>query len=338
MTGSSVSTQEAATQSLAAISNAKRIAITTHIRPDGDAVGAAVGLLHLLRDNGYQADLVGLDPIHTKYQFLTSTLTVLPPARTPGNSYNLLVVLDTGALDRAPDFVASWLPDVHLLNIDHHPTNIGFGHTNWVQAAAAAAAEMITSLAVEARWTISPAAAEALWVGITTDTGRFAYSCTTPATLEAAARLLEAGLDTQALDQRVFNTLPLPALRLQALAVHRMELHLNNQLAIIALSREDFRACQATGEDTDDIVNLPRKLDSVAVSIFLHESEPSEPAKTQPAVKASFRTLPPHDAGALCQTLGGGGHARAAGCTVTGTIDEVRTYLLTLVSQTWFSA
>ncbi len=334
MTGSEATpfTGSEAIQSIAA---AQRIAVTTHIRPDGDAVGSAVGLFHLLNDNGKQAHLVGLDPIPLKYRFLTDALPLLEAQALQPDDFDLLIVLDTGAVDRAPDFVPKWLPALPSLNIDHHPTNTAFAQTNWINPTASAVAEMMALLARTAKWTISPDAATALWVGITTDTGRFAYSCTTPATLEAGALLLQTGIQTADIDQRVFNTLSLPALRLQAQAIQALEFFFDQRLAIIALSQNDFAACGAQGEDADEIVNIPRKLEGVLVALFLLE-QPTNNPDDPPSTKASFRTVPPYDAGTFCQGLGGGGHARAAGCSLALPLQQAREQILSLLETTWF--
>jgi len=334
MTGSDLSTSALIGLLDAFRGKAQRIAITAHVRPDGDAVGASIGLYHILRARQIQADLVGLDDIPARYQFLCHDTTVLVPGDADPAQYGLLVILDTGALDRAPDFVATWQQQVPTLNIDHHPTNTRFGTSNHVQADAAAVAEIITRLADTAGWTIPPPAAAALWVGIVTDAGRFAYSCTTPATLTAAAHLLSVGLDTPTIDQQVFQSLPLAALRLQARAIDNMTLLQQDRLAIITLAQQDFRDCQAKPEDAEEIINLPRRLDTVDVSILLTEKTDSTPEA--PRTKASFRTRPPFDAGALCQTFGGGGHARAAGCELPCALADAHTTIRTAVQKTWF--
>jgi len=311
-----------------------RIAITSHVRPDGDAIGSSVGLYHILRHRGLDARIVGLDAIPQRYAFLCENTAILTPDQVTHDDFTLLIILDTGAIDRAPDFVRQWQDKIPTLNIDHHPTNTAFATYNYVQPNAAAVADIITRLAVVANWEIPPPAAAALWVGITTDTGRFAYSCTTAETMQAAAKLLAVGIDIPDIDQRVFQTLSLGALRLQARAIDRMQVLEEQRLAVIALSQQDFRDCGACAEDAEEIINLPRRLDSIGVAVLLTEMVQSTPQ--QPRTKASFRTRPPFDAGAFCQARGGGGHARAAGCEIPSPLEEATRTITAHIQQAWF--
>ena len=334
MTGSNLTIPALATILLQHRDTNTSVAITSHVRPDGDAIGSCVGLYHILRAQGIAAHIIGLEPIPPRYQFLLEDVERLSPDNLRPSDYERLIVLDTGALDRAPEFVSQWQKQVQTLNIDHHPTNTTFGTHNCIISDAAAVAEIITHLAVAANWPVPLLAANALWVGIITDTGRFAYSCTTPDTLQAAAKLAAVGIDTPKIDQQVFQTLPLGALRLQARAIDRMELHEQQRLAIITLSQQDFTECGANPEDADEIINIPRRLDSVEIAILLTEKRNGTPQSLH--TKASFRTRPPFDAALLCQTLGGGGHARAAGCELPCPLVQAREQILTHVQQAWF--
>jgi bifunctional oligoribonuclease and PAP phosphatase NrnA len=334
MTGSDITISDLAKGLSRRLPNGAKVALTAHVRPDGDAIGSTVGLFHLLQTQGYAARILDLGSFPKRYAFLESNIDHIAADSARPQDFDVLIVLDTGSIDRAPAFVENWRDQIPILNIDHHPTNTSFGSDNYILPAASAVAEIITRLALELKWSISPEAATALWVGIVTDTGRFAYSCTTPDTLCAAAALVRAGIDTPAIDQRVFQDATLGALQLQARAVKRMQLLQNERIAVITLSRQDYKECRATSEDAEEIINIPRRLDSVDVAILLTEMEQSTPVL--PRTKASFRTRPPFDAGAFCLARGGGGHARAAGCELACSLESAAQNIVHEVLGAWF--
>lgn len=322
------------TDAIAAIKAADRIAITTHIRPDGDAIGSTLGLRRLLSAAGKDAAIVAMDPAPRRYGFLMREDVIIPATETSPEAYDLLVVLDTGAPDRAPDAIRDWLPRVRTLNIDHHPTNTRFADINHVDPVASSVGEMICRLAETAGFAIAADAAEALWVALITDTGRFAYSNTRPATLLAAAALLETGVRTDRIDDQVYNSATAAQIRLQGRAIAHLELHANGRCALVSLAREDFAELGCTGEDADEIVNIPRRVSGTDVAVFLCEQQGDGPRET----KASFRTGEPFDAAILCRGLGGGGHARAAGCTLPMPLPEAREHILAVIHNAWFRA
>jgi len=202
-----------------AIRAAGRIAITTHIRPDGDALGSTLGLRRILSAAGRQASIVAMDPPPLRYRFMMREDVIIPASETSSDAYDLLIVLDTGSTDRIPASIRDWIPRLRTLNIDHHPTNTRFADVNHVDPVASSVGEMICELAERAGFAIAADAAEALWVALITDTGRFAYSNTRPATLQAAATLLRTGIPTSQIDDRIYNTTNAAQIRLQGRAI-----------------------------------------------------------------------------------------------------------------------
>lgn len=316
-----------------AIRTAGRIAITTHIRPDGDALGSTLGLRRILSATGRQAAIVAMDTPPVRYRFMLREDVIIPASDTSPDAYDLLIALDTGAPDRVSPTIRDWLPRLSTLNIDHHPTNTGFAGINHVNPVASSTGEMICELADHAGFEISPEAAEALWVALITDTGRFAYSNTRPATLQAAAALLRTGIPTSLIDDRIYNTTTAAQIRLQGRAIQHLELHEDGRCALVSLSREDFVETGCTGEDAEEIVNVPRRVMGADVAVFLYELQGDAPRET----KASFRTAEPFDAARLCRELGGGGHARAAGCTLPMPLSQAREHILAVIHNAWFA-
>jgi len=313
---------------------ARHVAIATHIRPDGDALGSAFGLRRILSLAGKHAAVVALDPVPERYQFMVRDEILLPASATGPRDWDLLTVLDTGAMDRASAALRDWLPLVTCLNIDHHPTNTGFGNVNYVNPAASSTGEMVCDIARAAGYAIPAEAAEALWIAIITDTGRFAFSNTTPAALQTAATLVQTGgVATNRINDQIFNSTTAAQLRLHGRAINSLELLHEGRLAMVSLSREDLADCGCRGEDTEDIITIPRRITGVEVALFAYEL-PGEARNT----KISLRASVPHDAAAFCQALGGGGHARAAGCTVELPLAEARRKILEAIGKAWFPA
>jgi bifunctional oligoribonuclease and PAP phosphatase NrnA len=311
--------------------DASHIAITAHVRPDGDALGSCLGLLRILRALGKTATVLDLGPIPDRYRFLLADGECRDADGFDFTSADCIVVLDSGAIDRAAAFVADNQETVPIINIDHHLSNTNFGRLNVVDTSASSVGEMVCNLAREAGFPIPPAAAEALWVAIVTDTGRFSYSNTTPNTMKAAADLLQTGIQTAEMNHAIYNAMPLRQLRLQGRALEHLETHEEARVALVTLSRDDYAELGCTAADAEDIVNIPRSLEGVEVAIFLYEILDSD------ETKVSLRTNEGYDASAFCQKLGGGGHARAAGCSLAESLDDARKTILEHVHNQWFS-
>lgn len=319
---------------LNALHGAERIAITAHVRPDGDAIGATLGLHRILADAGKASTIVALGPIPDRYAFLLREDIIIPAEQTTPEQFDLLTILDTGAIDRMPELLQPWLTKVRTLNIDHHPTNTAFADINYVVPTASSVGEIICALANANNLDISKNAAEALWVALVTDTGRFSFSNTTPAAMQAASRLLETGIKTDHINHRIYNAIPLVRLQLQGRAIEHIEIHHQGQLALVSLSRKDFSAYNARGEDAEDIVDIPRSIHGVQIALFLYELPGDGPIQT----KASFRTNEPFDAAELCRSLKGGGHARAAGCSIDLPLAEAKKQMLSVIDNLWFKS
>lgn len=314
---------------------AKRIFITTHSKPDGDALGSCLGLCRVLRARGRDVSIVAMGPIPRRYRsFVGSDENTDPSAIQPAND-DVLVVLDCGDLDRAPDFAMEWNGTLPVLNIDHHHSNSNFGVVNWVDASASSVGEMIALLSETAGWDIPREAAEPLWIAIITDTGRFAYSNTSPSALRCAAELVSQGLPTAEIDHRLYHSLSLDELRVQGQALANLEVHEGGAVALVSLSLAEFEALGVGPEATEDIVNIPRSLAGAHVAVFLYELRGDDGAVS---TKVSLRTVEPYDAAAFCRERGGGGHQRAAGCTLDVPLSSAKTQVLNDMHASWFVA
>ncbi|MCX7933701.1 MAG: bifunctional oligoribonuclease/PAP phosphatase NrnA [Planctomycetota bacterium] len=307
------------------------LVITAHEQPDGDAVGAVLGLRRILADAGFSAVAMGLQPMPPRYRFLVADGEIRSPGPGWWQGAQALMALDCGAFDRLPDFAQEARGRILIVNIDHHDANHRFGDLNWVDGRASSAGEMVYRLARSLGYAVSSAAAAALWTAIVTDTGQFSYANTSAEVLRLAADLLEKGVDTAAIHRQVYQSFSLAEMRLTERALASLKLHEAGRVATVCLAREDFAACGCGPENVQEIVNIARSVAGVEVGIFFYE--PTDEAAT----KVSVRTVPPLNACDLCRRFGGGGHQRAAGCTVAGRIPEVLPTVLAEVKKMWYN-
>ena len=314
------------------IDAAARIALITHNKPDGDGLGSLLALARTLPDLGKQADIFLMGPIERPLRPIAGeTPYRLVERDHPTDDYDLIIVADTSAWSQLEP-LADWLRKhrERIITIDHHSRGDEVGSLRIVEPRAAATAQMIVSLFDEAGWEIKGglgSAAEAIYVGIATDTGWFRYDNAGPETFRVAARLLECGVDKSRLYRLIEETHRPQRLLLEARALNSVEYACDGTVAIQYLRPEDFEQTGGRIEDLTGMVNLPMIVEQVRVSILLSESEPGR-------TKLSFRAKPPLpgetpvDVNKLAQHFGGGGHVFAAGARIDASLDEARQQLL----------
>jgi phosphoesterase RecJ-like protein len=313
----------------------KRPLLLTHVRPDGDAIGCMLALQSMLRGRGAAPYAVFFDPLPARYSFLygENVPTVEPePVRTIETfGPDGVVILDTCAYAQLKP-VADWLRsnDLQKVAIDHHLTRDDLADEYLIDTDASAAALILHDWGAAAGWTVDAIAAEALFVGIATDTGWFSYANTDASTLDAAAQLVARGVVPNRLHERLYQTETAGRVRLAATAVATLELHDEGRVAIMALAPRDFEACGAERSDTTDIVNRGLRIEGVLASVLLVVQDSGE-------VRASLRSRAPSpgraaiDVARLATELGGGGHARAAGARLPGPLAEAKRHILDLL-------
>jgi phosphoesterase RecJ-like protein len=291
--------------------------ITGHVRPDGDALGSALALGRLLQQQGVPA-VVSAEPGEVGSPgFLEGCEAILPPATAAAGSCGALVALDCGALERLPEALQPLAGRVPVLNIDHHRTNSRFGAVNWIEERASSTGELIWRLSRRAGWPLDRAIAEALWVAVITDTGRFAYDSTRPATLVCGADLVRHGARTAMINDRIYGAFAHRVLELKRRAFNSLAVWRNGEVAVVSLTRRDFDETGCTKADAEDIIEIPRSLSDSRVALFFYEAGGQEHV-----TRLSIRTRPPLDATLLAGRYGGGGHARAAGCNVPAALPQ----------------
>lgn len=308
----------------------RHVIIASHERPDGDAIGSALGLRRILAATGRRARVVGLRPYADRYAFLEQEGEIEDPHGEWFHDADLFIALDSSNVERLSPLLRPVLNSLPLINIDHHPDNAMFGDINWVMPQASSTGEMMIRLARASQWAIGKDAAEALWVAIVTDTGRFSYENTTAEVLRMAADLVDQGVQPAIAERHLYQSIQVKEYQLIARVLERLTLHAHGRLATLALSREDFREFDCSPQNAQDLVNLGRNIQGVEVTLFFYE------LLEEPKTKVSVRTQPPHDASQLCRIYGGGGHTRAAGCSLDGPLSTVMPKVLTQAQILFF--
>lgn len=309
------------------LSRSRRVLITTHVRPDGDALGTAAAMALGLRSRGIQSEVLLLSKLPRKYAFVLDENRIQYheaepnwPASLSPDSFDALLVVDTGTWSQLPGLRE------HLngfkkprLVLDHHLTQEDWADVRLVETGAAAAGEIAAQ--VLRRWNVpldKPLAA-ALFLAIASDTGWFQFSNTRPATLRLAADLMEVGIDTDSMYQHLYQNERAERLALQTLAQESLELLQAGRLAVMCVRKSDFAQTNAALSDTENLINIPLQIRTVEVSILIIEPPDGS------AIRVSLRSKGQVDVARFAEKFGGGGHARASGLKIQASLDEVRT-------------
>ncbi len=306
---------------VAAITGARRITAICHESPDGDTLGAALAVALVAERLGKETEVVAGDPIPHFLEFLPRVKRV----RTePQLEPDVAVIVDAGDLARTGSVArdhADWLSRATLVNIDHHVSNPRFGAANLVDPSAAATCEIVALLLPELGVTLDTELATCLAAGVVQDTHTFAHPNATPRTLKVAADLVAAGAPLSAINRAIYADKPFATLRLWGLMLGGIQdsaegriIHASMTLAMLAETGNDASA----SEGFVDLMGLTRGAD---VILLFKEAEPNR-------IRVSVRTSDRADAVAITSQFGGGGHARAAGCTIEAGLDEARSRLL----------
>ena len=306
---------------LAELGSAEKLIVVTHENVDGDALGSLVATQEILEALGRDSLMfiaVGEFPLPHEYRFFA--LPGLVQAPPEDLDERTIVFLDCGNLERNPA-EAFQRPGAHILNIDHHHDNTNFGTVNLVDPAASCTAEIVWDLMYGLGVDPTRSIAEALYVGLITDTGRFMYENTSPRAHIMAAELIEAGVDVPGVYRRLYEELPPEKLALYALALGRVQRFDDGQLTLSVLSAEDFARAEADDAYSEGIIDQLRAVQGTKVAVLVRELTAGE-RKGQH--KVSLRATDDDvDVSAIARAQGGGGHRRAAGFTSAQPLAEL---------------
>jgi bifunctional oligoribonuclease and PAP phosphatase NrnA len=290
---------------------ADKLLLTTHENPDGDALGSLLAMHRMLQQLGKNS-LMYMSPeefpLPWEYRgFSFDGLVGAPPADVAERT---IVFLDCGNIDRMPvDFLQE--EGLHILNIDHHHDNTRFGTVNLVIPEASCTAEIVWKLSKELEVVITPGIADALYVGLVTDTGRFMYENTSAEAHRMAAELIEAGVQPHQVYRRLWEDLPFRRLQLLQRALASVERHDNGAMTVAHLTKQDYEATGALETDSEGVVDHMRAVEGTRVAVLVREllSEDREGMR-KVSLRATDGSI---DVSRLARAFGGGGHPQAAG-------------------------
>ena len=297
------------------------ILILCHKNPDGDTLGSAAALAHALAGMGKKAYIACHNRIPAKYDYLNIPLV------EEGAEIDFVVSVDVAGINLLGDSLMEYAHKINLC-IDHHGSNGEYAKYLCLKVDYPAAAQLMYEVLCEMGCEITPHIADCLYTGILTDTGCFKYSSTTPLTHIIGARLMELGAQHTMLVEKFFMSKTRKAVQLERYMMNNLEYYFDDRCALLVLTREAILDIQPDPTDLDGLSSMPRDFEGVDISILIR------PLREEGSYKLSIRTGETVDACAIASALGGGGHIRAAGCEVIGSIETVKKAILREVENT----
>lgn len=297
------------------LNHVKTVAIAGHIRPDGDCVGSSMGMyLYIKKNFPHITDVdVYLEEIPNSYRFLQGTDEIHHTC-DKNMEYDLFISLDCGDKGRLGDAAVYFETAKRRMCIDHHISNSGFADVDYIVPEASSTSELVYDVLDKDK--ITKEIAEALYMGIAHDTGVFQYSCTSPKTMRAAADLMDKGIDFSGILDDTYFKKSYVQNQILGRALLESIMVLNGQCIISAIRQKDMVFYGVEPKDLDGIVSQLRNTKGVEVAIFIYETGIQE-------FKVSMRSNGIVDVSKIGAYFGGGGHVRAAGCTLQGTMHDV---------------
>jgi phosphoesterase RecJ-like protein len=292
------------------------ILISSHMRPDPDAIGSVLALREMVETFGGRPVCILEDDCPTRCLSLPGAKEIRT-ARELGqvSQYSRVIVVDSGSRTRigiVEQFIAT---DALVANLDHHISNTRFGAINLVDTDAAASGELLFDLCHELQVKVTKSLATNMLAGVLTDTGRFRHSNTSPRSLQIAAELVEGGADISALTEQLYYAIPEEDVRATGRILDTLQMHANGRISTMHVPVRD------SVEDPDNIIDIGRAINGVEVAVLLSEMKDGR-------IRASLRSNSYVNVSEIAAAFGGGGHERAAGFRMSGTIESVERRLL----------
>jgi phosphoesterase RecJ-like protein len=296
-----------------------KLLLTTHENPDGDALGSLLGMHLVLEQLGKDTVMfLAANQFPLPYEYQRMPLGEVRHELPDDVNERTILFLDCGNIDRTPVHFLQG-SHLHVLNVDHHHDNTRFGTVNLVVPEASCAAEIVYDLAKELGAEITPQLAEALYIGLVTDTGKFMFENTTPESHQMAAELIEAGVQPQAVHRKLYEELPYARLQLLARALNNVHRFDGGAITLTHLTREHFAETGASESDSEGIVDHMRQVEGTVMAGLVRELISKDGMR-----KVSLRSTDGRvDVSVIARKLGGGGHRQAAGFTTDLPFDRL---------------
>lgn len=298
------------------------VTILTHINPDGDALGSSFAMCAALEGMGKRAKVVLPEPLPDHFAFMDWQ----PVLYEESMAVQTVVALDCGDSNRLGATEALLERAESVVLLDHHKTGNPFGDLHFVDPARGATGEILFELLDELQVPLTPEIASALYVAISTDTGGFRYSNTTPRTHQIIAKLLEVPFDAARINRFLYDYVPYTKLKLTALALESLEFFHQGKIGVIAVSMDMLRQSGATYADTDGLTDYTRDVQGVEIGILLKEKGPEE-------IKISLRSNEYADVSAVALEFSGGGHARASACIIHAPLAQAKEQIVAAAAK-----
>ncbi|MDP3730139.1 MAG: bifunctional oligoribonuclease/PAP phosphatase NrnA [Candidatus Omnitrophota bacterium] len=314
-----------------AIKKGSRFLITAHVNLEGDALGSQLAMKELLMGMGKEAFILDSDPVPEHYRFLPKAAEVSDKLDRTG-AFDAAIVLDCPTLNRTgrvKDIIKARTAPV--INIDHHVSNEKFGDVNWVEPNASSAGEMVFRLFKEMGVKMTKEVALSLYIAILTDTGSFNYDNTSSVTHEIAGELLGYGLDPALVSESVYERRSVEDINLLGLVLATIRVNEKGTIAHLEVTKDMLDKTGADLAKSEGLINFARSINGVKVAVLFKEDE-----KEKNKINISFRSKgngDTIDVNRIASLFGGGGHTRASGCIVTGSLKEVKKKVLSKIEE-----
>lgn len=299
--------------------------ILPHVSADGDSIGSSLGLSLILKKLGKKATVLLEEEPAEVFKFMPEFSSLKTYEESAGYNFDCVITLDTGDLKRLGNRLRVFEACNETANIDHHPTNTAFAKYNYTDATASAVAEIMWDFAKLIDVEMDTDIATCLYTSIMTDTGGFRYSNTSAKTHEIAAEMIKLGVKIDKISSSVFESNTVSRLKLVGLVLNTLETYYDNRLALILVTREMIEKASATDEDAEGLVNYAKGIMGAEVGILIKE--------VKDGVRVNYRSKEYVDVAQIASALGGGGHVRAAGCTLEMGIDEAKIKILDIFKK-----
>ena len=288
------------------INTAKKCAIIPHVKADGDAIGSCLAMRAMLRRMGKEAVIYAEEPVEKRLEFLNDDIAVIYDGE-PADC-DTCIVLDCGDLGRVSAREPIFNAALHTINIDHHKTNTFFAEANYVEADACATGEILFKLFKKMGQTLDAEISGYLYAAICSDSGCFAYSNVSPGTFRIAAELVEHGINHAETARLLFDCEDINSEKMKAELTGRINSYYDGRLRIVTVSENETAKYGIKPEDIQDLVNLPRRIRGTEIAAAIKQYDGK--------IRVSLRSNGNADVAAVALVFGGGGHTKAAGCTM----------------------
>jgi phosphoesterase RecJ-like protein len=306
------------------LKKAEHIAIFTHLNPDGDALGSSFAVKYALESIGKRVTIYLEKPMPEKFNFLGMDYEIAS-ADTESDA-DCAIVLDCGEYSRLGNTAETCKKIPEILCVDHHKTGETFGEFYYNEPDAAATAQIVYKLVNLITKNVPQKAYEAIYTGMSTDTGHFKFSNVSPETFRIAAKVLESGINHRKVTTIIYDTVKREKMMFLGAATERVQFFENGKIAVLDCPGEFLAQFGLNYDDVDELPNIPLNLEGVLVSVLIKDRDEN-------SKRVSFRTKDVIDVSEVAQSFGGGGHKSAAACVISGNISEKVDEIISVIAD-----